>query len=315
MPCRDSVRRARAVGDQRGDRARTPARPAVLLRRLARTAENYKDKLAHQVRTAGWGASVAVNATTTIVNVEHRAGTFSSATTSTRLRCRRCPRGTSRRSDTTREPDFASYGRILYGSEERRSGGIGEFMLIDRGMNQSIALGARSRSIGTSAAAAPARGNRRSHGGFDWPTMSLVSINKARDAVYTGDFASRGRNRATGLSIRLFARTADRPGREAGDRGLRTSLKRRSSRGPMRRRQQHDQSTAWPREERLPRGCSAVREDQRQNLDHLRHHLDLASGEAGIATPPPYATGAAPVTANSRPMMTVTSRPTRIPFH
>jgi hypothetical protein len=160
------------------------------VRRLARTAENYKDKLAHQVRTAGWVRVVAVNATTTIVNVEHACADILVGDYLDTFEMPPLPDRDITAVDTTREPDFASYGRILYGSEERRSGGIGEFMLIDRGMDQSVALGAnfaiyRDIRVAGAPLAAIGEGTVVSIG----PKMALIRINRARDAVYTGDFA------------------------------------------------------------------------------------------------------------------------------
>jgi hypothetical protein len=160
------------------------------VRRLGRTAENYKDKLPHQVRTAGWVRVVAVNATTTIVNVEHACGDILAGDYLDTFQPPTLPDGDITSVDTTREPDFASYGRVLYGEQERRSGGVGEFMLIDRGMDQSVAVGAhyaiyRDLRVGAAPLAAVGEATVVSIG----PKMSLVRINRSRDAIYTGDFA------------------------------------------------------------------------------------------------------------------------------
>ena len=160
------------------------------IRRLARTAENYKDKLAHQVRTAGWVRVVAVNATTTIVNVEHACADILVGDYLDTFQLPSLPGRDITSVDTTLEPDFTSYGRILYGSEERRSGGVGEFMLIDRGTDQSVALGAhfaiyRDIRVGGAPLASIGEATVVSIG----PKMALVRINRARDAIYTGDFA------------------------------------------------------------------------------------------------------------------------------
>jgi hypothetical protein len=160
------------------------------IRRLARNAENYKDKLAHQVRTAGWVRVVAVNATTTIVNVEHACGDILVGDYLDAFQLPAMPQGDITTVDTTREPDFASFGRILYGSEERRSGGIGEFMLIDRGSDKSVTLGEhyaiyRDLRVGGAPLSSIGEATVVSIG----PTMALVRINRARDAVFAGDIA------------------------------------------------------------------------------------------------------------------------------
>lgn len=160
------------------------------VRRLARSAENYKDKLAHQVRTAGWVRVVAVNATTTIVNVEHVCGDILVGDYLDAFQMPPLPDRDITTVDTTREPDFASFGRVLYGSEERRSGGIGEFMLIDRGTDKSVALGEhfaiyRDLRVGGAPLSSIGEATVVSIG----PTMALVRINRARDAVFAGDIA------------------------------------------------------------------------------------------------------------------------------
>ena len=160
------------------------------VRRLARTAANYKDKLAHQVSTAGWVRVVAVNATTTIVNVEHACGDILVGDYLDAFQLPPLPENGITSVDTTREPDFASYGRILYGSEYRRSGGIGEFMLIDRGTDQSVALGAHFAIYrDVRVAGAPLASIGEATVVSIGPKMALVRINRARDAVYTGDLA------------------------------------------------------------------------------------------------------------------------------
>ena len=159
------------------------------VRRLARTAENYRDKLPHQVRTAGWVRVVAVNATTAIATVEHACGYILVGDYLDAFQMPPLPDGDITTVDTTREPDFTSFGRILYGSEQRRSGGIGEFMVIDRGTDQSVAVGARFaiyRDIRVSGAPLASIGEATvvSIG----PAMALVRVNRARDAVFAGDY-------------------------------------------------------------------------------------------------------------------------------
>jgi hypothetical protein len=159
------------------------------VRRLARTAKNYRDKLPHQVRTAGWVRVVAVNAATAIVTVEHACGDILAGDYLDVFQMPALPAGDITAVDTTGEPDFTSFGHVLYGSEERRSAGTGEFMLIDRGTDQSVALGARFAifrdiRVGGAPLASIGEATVVSIG----PTMALVRINRARDAIFTGDF-------------------------------------------------------------------------------------------------------------------------------
>jgi hypothetical protein len=159
------------------------------LRRLARHADNYNDKLPHQVRTSGWVRVVAVNATTTIVNVEHACGDILVGDYLDAFQIRPLPDADITSVDATGEPDFKASARVLYGSEERRSGGIGEFMLIDQGADHRVALGSHFaiyRDIRVPGAPLASIGEATvvSIG----PAMALVRINRARDAVFTGDF-------------------------------------------------------------------------------------------------------------------------------
>ena len=160
------------------------------LRRLARTAENYRDKLPHQVRTTGWVRVVAVNATTAIATVEHACGYILVGDYLDAFQMPPLPEIDITSVDTTREPDFASFGRILYGSEQRRSAGLGEFMLIDQGTNHSVAVGARFAiyrdiRVGGAPLASVGEATVVAIG----PTMAVVRINRARDAIFTGDLA------------------------------------------------------------------------------------------------------------------------------
>ena len=78
----------------------------------------------------------------------------------------------------------------MYGSEQRRSAGLGEFMLIDQGTNHSVAVGARFAiyrdiRVGGAPLASVGEATVVAIG----PTMAVVRINRARDAIFTGDLA------------------------------------------------------------------------------------------------------------------------------
>jgi hypothetical protein len=160
------------------------------IRRVARSAETYNDKLPHQVRTIGWVRIVAVNATTTIASVDHVCGDILIGDYLDGFQMPALPDSDVTAVDTTREPDFTTVGRVLYGAEEKRSAGAGDFMLIDRGMDKSVALGehyAIYRDVKVVGVPLTSVGEATvvSLG----PKMALVRINRARDAVFTGDLA------------------------------------------------------------------------------------------------------------------------------
>ena len=160
------------------------------VRRVAKTAENYRDKHPHQVQTVGWVRVVAVNATTTIATVDHACGDMLVGDHLEPFQMPTLPESDLTAVDTTREPDFTVLSRVLYGSEERRSVGAGEFMLIERGMNQEVAVGehfAIYRDMKVTGAPLTSIGEATvvSVG----PTMALIRINRARDAVFSGDLA------------------------------------------------------------------------------------------------------------------------------
>lgn len=160
------------------------------IRRVVRSAETYRDKLPHQVLTIGWLRVVAVNATTAIASVDHACGDILAGDFIEPFQAPTLPEGDVTAIDTTREPDFTSIGKVLYGADEKRSAGAGEFMLIDRGMDKSVAVGehyAIYRQLKVTGAPLTSIGEATvvSLG----PTMALVRINRARDAVFSGDLA------------------------------------------------------------------------------------------------------------------------------
>jgi hypothetical protein len=160
------------------------------IRRVARTAETYQDKLPHQVLTIGWVRVVAVNAMTTIASVDHACADILIGDYLEGFQMPALPDGEVTAVDTTREPDFTALGRVLYGAEQKRSAGVGEFMLIDRGMDKSVALGEhyaiyRDVKVGGVPLTAVGEATVVSLG----PKMALVRINRARDAVFSGDLA------------------------------------------------------------------------------------------------------------------------------
>jgi hypothetical protein len=159
-------------------------------RRLVRFGETYNDKLPHSVHTAGWGRVVAVNEATAIMSVERicseiLAGDY--------LDPFQVPEVTDDITavDTTKEPDFTSLGRVLFGADERRTAAIGEFVLIDRGTEQGVSAGmpfAIYRDLRVAGVPLTAVGEAKAVAVGS--RMTVVRINRARDAIVSGDYVA-----------------------------------------------------------------------------------------------------------------------------
>jgi hypothetical protein len=158
------------------------------VRRIFRGAETYRDKLPHLVVTAGWVRVVAANKTMALVSPEHSCGDMLEGDFLEPFQAPVLPNEDITVAVTEGELDFASYGRILYGASERRSGSAGEFMLIDRGADKNVAVGShfaiyRDREV----AGLPLTPIGEATAVAVGPAMSLVRITKTRDAVFTHD--------------------------------------------------------------------------------------------------------------------------------
>ena len=100
------------------------------IRRVVKGAETYRDNLPHQVHTIGWVRVVAVNETTTIVSVDHACADILVGDFLEAFQMPTLPDGDVTAVDTTREPDFTSFGRVLYGADEKVLGGLNSFYLL-----------------------------------------------------------------------------------------------------------------------------------------------------------------------------------------
>jgi hypothetical protein len=158
------------------------------VRRLFRTAETIHDKLPHTVQTAGWVRVVAVNAAMAIVSPDHvcteiREGDYIEAFVAPAL-----PEGDIKIPVTTGELDFKNYSRVLYGTVEKRSSGTGDYVMMDHGADRHITVGSHFgiwrdlqangiplTVIGEATAVAVG------------PSMTLLLVTRARDAVFTDD--------------------------------------------------------------------------------------------------------------------------------
>jgi len=140
------------------------------------------------VRTSGWVRVVGLHETTATVSVDHLCGEILKDDYLERFEAPIVAEQAAS-VDTSGELDFTSPARVLFGDEERRSAGVGDFMLIDRGTDEGAAPGARFavyRDLHVSGVPLNSIGEATvvSTG----PRMALVRINQARDAVYSGDY-------------------------------------------------------------------------------------------------------------------------------
>jgi len=158
------------------------------VRRLMRGAETLKDKLPHSIQTSGWVRVVASNETTALVSPEHacsdiRAGDFLEPFVAPMV-----SEGGVLVPLTQGELDFALYSKVLHGEIERRSIGTNEFATIEHGTDRDIKVGTRFavyrdlrltqnplKRIGEAIAV------------WVGPSMTLVQVTSARDAIFTDD--------------------------------------------------------------------------------------------------------------------------------
>ena len=157
------------------------------LRRRSSFGTGKGDKAPRLIRTVGWLRLVAVNDMTAIAAVEYACDGILSGDHLEPFVAPVVPAGMDR-ADTSGTLDFTSLGRVLAGDEERSAGGAGEYMLIDRGADEGVEPGARfavyrDLRVGGVPLSAIGEVTVVSTG----PTMAVVRINQARDAVQTGD--------------------------------------------------------------------------------------------------------------------------------
>jgi len=162
------------------------------VRRLFRTAETLHDKLAHTVQTIGWVRIVAANGLSSLASPEHtcsdiRAGDYLEPFVAPAVL-----ESTALAPLLQNELNFDAPAKVLHGELERRTAGANganEFATIDHGVDHNIRVGTRFavyrdlqlsknplKRIGEAIAVSVG------------PTMTLVRVTSARDAVFTGDF-------------------------------------------------------------------------------------------------------------------------------
>ena len=142
----------------------------------------------HATRTAGWIRIVAVNETTSMAAVEHVCTGMMEGDYLEPFVAPAVP-ATANRNDASGDLDFKDLGHVGYGERLRTTGGIGDFMLIDRGADQNTETGARFAvyrdvhkpgvplaPVGEAVVVSVGR------------ALSVVRITAARDAIDRGDF-------------------------------------------------------------------------------------------------------------------------------
>lgn len=100
--------------------------------------------------------------------------------------------------DRSIDPDFKVMGRVLFGDNERENAAVGEYMLIDRGAEQGLAAGSRFaiyRDVrrwgavdASGEAALPLAAVGEGVVVTTGPTLSVLRILSANDAVHRGDY-------------------------------------------------------------------------------------------------------------------------------
>jgi hypothetical protein len=157
------------------------------VRRIHRGAETHTDNDAHLVQTTGWVRITAANRLMSLAATEHSCGGILAGDY---LEAFFMPKVSDDLfvPETTGALDFTDYGRILYGHSEHWSAATGEFMLIDRGANKSVAIGShfaiyRDREVRGLPLTPVAEATAVAVG----PTLAVVRITKSRDAVFNHD--------------------------------------------------------------------------------------------------------------------------------
>jgi hypothetical protein len=158
------------------------------VRRLYRTAETKHDKLPHVVVTVGWVRVVASNANTALVSPEHTCSEINSGDYLETFAPPVVQEGDTLTPLVQGELNFEAYSRVLHGQLERRSVGTNEFATLDHGLDHNIRVGVRFavyrdlqlvdhplKRIGEAIAVSVG------------PSLTLVRITSARDAIFAGD--------------------------------------------------------------------------------------------------------------------------------
>ncbi len=158
------------------------------VRRQFRTAETHTDKLAHPLITAGWVHIVAANANMALASPDHVCSDFQQGDWLEPFAAPELPSGNIFTAVADGELDFKNYTRVLFGPQEKWSAGTGEFVMIDHGADWNITVGShygiwRDLQLIETPLTQLGEATAVSVG----PSMALLLVTKARDAVFKGD--------------------------------------------------------------------------------------------------------------------------------
>jgi hypothetical protein len=148
----------------------------------------YSTERPRTVLTAGWLRIVALNDATAIAIVDSACDTIGAGDYLEPFEAPPAPAAAVAGSDTPANLDFSSLGRVLFGREERRIGGAGDFMIIERRDGQ-MAPGTRVAvyrdlrvpgvpltAVGEGVVVSAANG------------APVMEITAAKDAIESGDY-------------------------------------------------------------------------------------------------------------------------------
>jgi hypothetical protein len=158
------------------------------VRRLHRTAETQHDKLAHSVQTSGWVRVVAVNQKMALVSPEHTCGEIRTGDYLEPFVAPTVLEGVLLQPLVQNELNFDLYSRVLHGELERRTTATNEFATIEHGFDRNIRVGTRFAVYrDLQLAQNPLKRIGEAIAVSVGPSMTLVRVTSARDAIFTGD--------------------------------------------------------------------------------------------------------------------------------
>jgi hypothetical protein len=171
-----------------GGTGRVKVNEVYFVRRIFRTAETLHDKVAHTVQTIGWVRVVAANEKMSLASPEHACSELRPGDYLEPFVAPVVIDGAILTPIVQSELNFDVYSKVLHGELERRTAGTNEFATIEHGVDRNIKLGTRFaiyrdlqlsqnplKRIGEAIAVSVG------------PSMTLVRVTSARDAIFTGD--------------------------------------------------------------------------------------------------------------------------------
>jgi len=153
------------------------------------------------VITAGWIRLVAANESTSIASIDHACGAIH---TGDYLEPFEEPAALSSAGEPLGDPDFGALSRVVFGDDERTIASPGDVMMIDHGSQQGVMPGARLaiyRDVRTTlkdywavtTTPLPLASIGEAVVVSASPTMAVVRVVRARDAVHAGDYVVPGK--------------------------------------------------------------------------------------------------------------------------